>query len=380
MKIKAIITSLVLAVVAGSTLAVGLVASSSSNVKEAKAANKDVFFNISEFGPKYGNNNEYDTQFSVNAFGSDNPTDYPQTWLSVTKVGGYPNVIKVSCDESYTTFIVVRSAQGTTNTWPNDSTESWNQTCNIGRSSSSTNYFWIYGTGEGFGQSYTPIDIKNTSLDVKNGVSTSLYFNYNTQEYGNASMSLNATQEFVITSGSTTYGYSSLDNGCKALFTEGENDYIVVKSTSLYEMYLKPNGTIWAQIDSFTEASTWAEDFVKNVGCTAEANAKPANWDSFASSFNNLSQGGKDTLIGATASNADGASYIQKAAFIHDMCVAKYAGCSVFMKRDGGGSRASSMNPITRSNNTAMIVVACSSVVAISLIATFLLLKKRKEN
>ena len=66
MKIKAIITSLVLAVVAGSTLAVGLTASSNTKVEEAKATSKDVFFNLSEFGLTYqdGDNTE-NCNFSI---------------------------------------------------------------------------------------------------------------------------------------------------------------------------------------------------------------------------------------------------------------------------------------------------------------------------
>ncbi len=359
-----------------SLLAAGVfagVVAGSRNFAKAEAANERIYFNLSEFGPTYDDSGvTKETSFSVWAYGSGSESD---AWIEVHKEGSYSNVFYIDCDDSYATFKVVRAANGVTNTWPNGST-SWNETCAITKSS--YNYFWL-GNDGGMGQSYGPHTIKSATVDIKNGVRISLYYNFTNFQQANVNVSLEAGKQFKINNGGDLYGYSALEEAAKALFTEEEDDYIGVKSTSLYEIYYKESGAIWAQIDSFTEASTWAEDFVEHVGCLSTYDAKPANWDSFAASFALLTNGGKDLLIGATASNANNATYIQQAAFIHDMCVAKYAGCTVFMAREGGGSRAAFMNPIAKTSTTPVIVISIISIISISAVGAFFIIRRRKH-
>lgn len=383
MKLRHLFATLSLAVVAGAGVAAGL--SSGNEAMKAEAANATVYFNFSEFGSTYGDNNEYNTKYFIWAFNSNNSV--ADAWFTASPLSGYPNkVYSISCDESYMGFIAVRASQDAEAGWVDSSAGRWNQTCDITRSSSSKNYFWVWSEGEGkFGNKFTPFEIKTTTLSFLGGANYSMYYDYgysdNPHQYSLTSQSITSSQKFVITQGGNTYGYSDLEDGCKSMFNEEANDYISVKNDSLYAIYLKDSGKIWAQIDSYEEASQWAEKFVKGVGCSSPYNAKPANWDTYAASFATLTNGGKDVLIGATASNANNASYIQQAAFIHDMCVAKYEGCSVFMTREGGGSRA--VVPvnyrITTANNSTIIVVV-ASVITVTSVATFFLLKKKKEN
>ena len=372
MKLRNLFTVLGLAgVAAGAGVAV---LSQAPQVRTAKADNATIYINVSGFGPTYGDNNEYETQFSVWAYGSGTETD---TWTATpTKV--QTGVYSFSCDSSYSKFKVVRSKQGVTDTWPSQSADSWNESPELNRGEYGMNFFKfdfdtvsVYSIFEA-----TKLKFSAGSADYQ------MYYNYVNGEISITNHELTPAMKFKVVRGSTSFGYDELEDGCKSMFNEEADNEISVKNPSVYAIYLKPNGKLWAQIDSNVEAANWAEDFVNNVGCKNTYDGKPANWDTYAGTFASLTDGAKDVLIGAQASNDSGATYVQKAAFIHDMCVAKYEGCSVFMMREGGGSRAINVNrPALSINATGMITtLAVISVISLVAVLSFVIIKKNKQN
>lgn len=378
MKLKNLFTVLGLsAVAAGAGLAV---ANSDKQARVAKAESSSIYFNVSEYGPTYGDQGEFNTKFGVWACGAGEVA--ADAWFESAPVSGYPSIRKITCDAAYTQYVVCRFAADAEMSWETET--KWNQTCDIYEGEEGYNYFWIWSEGKGqFGNKYTPHKIVDTKLHFASGSADySMYYNYNNLEYAITNKDLDPSLKFVVVSNGVTYGYSDLEDN--SLFNEEEGNYISVKNASLFAIYLKPNGKLWAQIDSYEEASNWAKDFVENVGCVSPYNAKPANWDAYAASFATLTDGGKDTLIGAVASNAGTASYIQQAAFIHDLCVAKYEGCSVFMMREGGGSRAieivKTSLPTNVENDSTIAIVAIVAGVSVIALSALLILKKRKHN
>ena len=169
----------------------------------------------------------------------------------------------------------------------------------------------------------------------------------------------------------------------------------MTKATGKYEVYAKPSisesydnstfdGIVWMQLDHVDEAESWAEDFVENVGCLNTYNSKPAKWDEYALDWSaSLTNGAKSCFTEAIASNDEEASFIQQAAFIHDMCVAKYDGCDIFMAYNDGeyhtrGLVLSSNKLINVESNNAILVITFVSIALVS--CGFLAIRRRKEN
>lgn len=381
MKKIAIIASIGLTFAAAGTLTAGLISSNQNGIKDsqvqASGETAVVYFNFNEYGKTDANSNH--TSFSIWAYGG----EVGDSWFRASEVNFDIGVYSIECDKTYTKFRAVRAEKDTWETWPNHST-SYNESGEFYRDSSDKDYCWVWSSNGNYGDQCTWHKTKGTNLNI-NGVAQEMSFNFANNEYGVTNLSLISTDELTITKDGNTYGYSNLED--KSLFNKatGESNAFMPKNPSTYAIYLKDNGTIWAQIDSGVEAATWAEGFVKGVGCAAPYNAAPKNWDTYVGTFATLTDGAKDTLIGATASNEEGATYVQQAAFIHDMCVRKYAGCDVFMKRDGGGSRtvtpSNSINLVENNgNNYTAIIIIAASVAIVSLSAAFIMLKKRKES
>lgn len=385
MKKIAIIASIGLTFAAAGTLTAGLISSNKNETMnsqvQASSETATVYFNLSAFGPTYTENEQVkNTSFSVSAW-SDTTAD--QTWYDVTPVDLSNSIFSITAPVTTKNFIVLRAAEGVKNKWTSEG--AWNQSGTVVRSDVTYDYCWLYDDG-GYCNKGSWKQTAIGKLNV-NGTPRNMSFNFLNNQYYLTEVELTTSDAITISKGETTFGYSHLEAGCKALFNEGASNAFSAKNGSLYAFYLKEDngGTIWAQIDSGVEAATWAEGFVKGVGCAAPYNAAPKNWDTYAGTFATLTDGAKDTLIGATASNEEGATYVQQAAFIHDMCVRKYAGCDVFMKRDGGGSRtvtpSNSINLVENNgNNYTAIIIIVASVAVVSLSAAFIMLKKRKES
>lgn len=246
------------------------------------------------------------------------------------------------------------------------------------------------------------------NIDVKSGSDSDVALTYNgVKQFENKSVTLTAGTTFTIEDTLGT-AITTGETGAGSAFTDGYieydsvNEVFVVKESGTYEVYAKPNvvedsgaaafnGTVWMQIDSDTEAAIWAEDFVENVGCKEEYNAKPDNWDRYAADSGeyswsaNLTNGAKAKFIEATASRTG--TWVEKAAFIHDLCVSKYEGCDVFMKYNDGEDHSRLITNIglvgTNVSNdfTAMIaVVSIIALVSISAVTVLVIVKKRKHN
>ena len=208
-------------------------------------------------------------------------------------------------------------------------------------------------------------DIKmNYNLETGEYVATEVYFD--NEEY------------FLIKQGENTYGADSILEW--TYFGDGENNTIRMLDSGTYYIYFTSDLEIYAEPDPHLEADNWAIDFVQNVGCdNPDEEYGPINWDWYSSSFYNLSDGAKDIFVEAAASNEQGATFIEQAAFIHDLCVVKY-GLTVFMYRDGGGSRSPSYsisNSKVESDSTSIVVIIAATL-SITTLFGLVIFKKSK--
>lgn len=197
-------------------------------------------------------------------------------------------------------------------------------------------------------------------------------------EYVASEVYLGDSEYFLIRQGNELYGAEAVQDW--SLFGDGENNTIRMLESGTYNIYLTSDCFIYATADPYLEADTWATDFVQNVGCdNSDPDYGPSGWDWYSSDFQNLSDDAKDILIDAIASNDSTATYIEQAAFIHDLCVNKY-GLTIFMYRDGGGSRSIYI-PYSQNDmnfNSAALIITIASFTAVTTLLVLLVIKKHK--
>ena len=213
-------------------------------------------------------------------------------------------------------------------------------------------------------------------------------YNLETSEYYIENINLSNSQQFYISSGLDIYGFSSLDSNSYDYCYEGELipgtldlGYIGVSEYSSYNIYFYADGdnSIIRVTSPTLEAEKWAREFEDNVGCTEPFNEKPTGWDWYSENFAYLSEEAKSIFVDAVASNDQTATVIQRAAFIHDMCVAKYDECSVFMYNEHG-SRSILINN-TNANyefNISALVITIISVTSTLTLLGLVFFKKNK--
>ena len=206
-------------------------------------------------------------------------------------------------------------------------------------------------------------------------------------------ISLTTGMKFDIVRDSAYYYHSDYieDGGAVGTYFQknGTGD-ASVKKGGTFEVYVKiKSNNVWTQVSSATEADTWAAGFVDGLDCAAPYNVAPSNWSTFATSYSGLTAGAKNIMYSAEGSNEVGASNVEKAAFMYDMCVAKYASCksNKFMVNSSDTPRSAAVGPQIASplmdndnNNSIIIVVAVISVTVLAAIGGYFLFRSRKED
>ena len=175
-------------------------------------------------------------------------------------------------------------------------------------------------------------------------------------------------------------------NAIQNAFYEGEDNYVGVSLKETYSIYFyfDEEGAHIKPANPFLEAEKWADEtFFEFIKCSEDYSDAPGGWEYCANSFrDSLTDEAKDLFIEAVASVDVGASSIQRAAFIHDLCVSKYVECYVFMQRDDGGSRSSLITRANSNNvefNSVALIITVASVTSITLLLTLLVIKKHKK-
>ena len=231
--------------------------------------------------------------------------------------------------------------------------------------------------------SLTGVDAASNPVDIV------LPYNGGVQFQKEITLETGTVFEFKDTLGNTVdsmeEGVGSALTGGYVTYNESTKKFTVVNGGD-YEIYVKPaDGTVWMQLDSASEAEAWAEDFVKNVGCLETHDAAPAKWGTYAASWAaNLTNGAKFIFTEATASNTG--TYVEKAAFIHDMCVKKYDSCTTFMTYNDGTehSRAGAVSVMNVNNYTVnsdgMLFAAIAAGVSMVTVGGFFLLRRKHQN
>ena len=198
-------------------------------------------------------------------------------------------------------------------------------------------------------------------------------------------------EKFIIKYDEKDYGYHCLDDDYSHLFYE-QDEYICAYYDSTYSIffYENPNPNdeddLWrirvVLEDPDLEAELWAEAFIdedSGLECSETYDQAPNNWESFANSFAELSEEAKDIFIQALASNEPTASAIQKSAFMHDMCVAKYD-FLVFMYNNSGSRQAFITNQSHNIDfNYSALIITIVSVVSVTTLLALIVFKKSKS-
>ena len=222
---------------------------------------------------------------------------------------------------------------------------------------------------------------------IRNGDEREMYYNDETFEWFIQDVELDAQQEFVVEYNSNTYGHDCFDyEAIQNAFYEGEDNYVGVSLKETYSIYFyfDEEGAHIKPANPFLEAEKWADEtFFEFIKCSEDYSDAPGGWEYCANSFrDSLTDEAKDLFIEAVASVDVGASSIQRAAFIHDLCVSKYVECYVFMQRDDGGSRSSLITRANSNNvefNSVALIITVASVTSITLLLTLLVIKKHKK-
>ena len=221
---------------------------------------------------------------------------------------------------------------------------------------------------------------------IRNGDELEMNYNDETFEWYIQDVELDASEEFIINYDDILYGAEYFDfDVIGQTFYGGEDSYIGVYEAGTYNFYFIFNDSdsnIRPEVDPTMEAERWAIDFLDNLNCSDTYDEAPSNWGEWADNFQTfLSDGAKDLFVEAVASIDSGATIIQKAAYIHDLCVSKYEDCNVFMYYEGG----SRSYLITRTNsnniefNSVALIITVASVTSITLLLTLLVIKKHKK-
>ena len=294
--------------------------------------------------------------------------------------------------ETGTQFHLVRYPSGHSDT-PDWDNSNWGRYDNIGFCQ--VIYFWANG---GSFQNQA----KNYVNSAGSANNTRLSFNKfssNVECYVK-DVQIAAGEQFTIKFNNTDY--SKLKNGVKSSFFTVVSSKIVCHASGMYDLYFDTNTKeLWVQEDAQAQANAWATEFLTGVGCDAEYKSAPSNWSRYAETDPtkdvggyswsiNLTNGAKELFVNADVSGdwewAAG-TVVEKAAYIHDMCVRKYAECSVFMSytdEHGTHTRSASVVNIPNTfgaesdNNVFTMVIALVTVVSLTAVGGFFFLKKKK--
>ena len=215
-------------------------------------------------------------------------------------------------------------------------------------------------------------------------------------------VTLAAGDKFKFTDGTNWYGFSNIKTGSPLYaFLEADvSDNIVVKTgkggvfTFYVDINIDPEAdtsenpeadkAIWVTNDDYVALDTWARGFMVNEDL---CNGTGHEWSEYATSYAALDASVR-ALFAAnkTDAKADGASYIEKAAYRYEYGVA-VKGQTAFAEAqrpyDGFKDKYSTalgLFHVEQKTNVTAIVVATVSLGAIAAAAGFVFLRKKRNN
>ena len=177
--------------------------------------------------------------------------------------------------------------------------------------------------------------------------------------------------------------YGSTNGTSFSTSIAGTNDVYDLTGYTYVKIMKNGSGAAYcASIDfEFLTSSDWADDFLANIGCTANGSKEPTgDWEAFESSYEVLLSADKTILQGATG-NVSGTN-IEQAVRLYDYIIGKYGTTNYndFIGRNPSKlGYNSSIFAITNSGSmTALIVI--TSLASVTAIGAFVFIKKRKED
>lgn len=379
MKIKAIIASLGLTLTATGALTAGLVSSKNNSVKQTKAtivASGNTFISLAQtddnndwvkvaakFAIYYWDNNSDNNGWSEFATATEDSKTY---------------VAHYALDFQPTDMKLVRiNPSAEAPSWSAD----WGQSGNQGfhdaicyKAQESATWSDNFSSTSGLSSDFVLDNFKESST---NG--------WHNESYKKA-VSFAENDTFKIEDDSVEYGSFSLDSAISGAFV-ADNGSIKCVIPGSYDIYFNHTShSLWIQANADSAAENYASYFMTAFTCD-DGESEPSfkegiTWSSLSSKYT-----AEITTEGARAkfANADP----EQDRDIFDRMIARYKavithwGTTKYSDFIGRGYKAPNESNTMKSvsqNNSVAIIVASTSVVAISLVAAFLLLKKRKEN
>lgn len=381
----------------GSAVTLGVVANNDTNkVQQAEAAStftvgQTLFLNPSS------NWKQNNARFAAYFFGSNG-----DTWESMSTNDFSPLYQCNVPSGSWTNVIFCRmNGSATANNWNNK----WNQTGNLNPGNGDV--FKIPASGwDSFSDSGNWSNLNTTySWDIKSSVETdgtwtntnSLTLSYKNDgdgaQFYSTAVDLKAGQQFKIcrTTDNKWFGSNKFENGTnsavqRGYISLGNNDanVSVLKDISM-ELYVKVHaGTVWTQVSSEAEATAWAQTFLNDTNSICSNGGTSANhlsalqaiWADLKSSFEGMTLGAKHIIDAGTA-NATVTDAHDR--YVHIM--SRYGGESGLEAFEDGPALATrTMLQVINKNTTRSIIILVASIIALSSVGTFFLLRrKRKE-
>lgn len=215
-----------------------------------------------------------------------------------------------------------------------------------------------------------------------------------------ASISLTTTADNVTLKAATLYNgtttmnyYGELEPGYNSQFIGNDSSgNIQLKKAGTYELYLKSDRKVWAQVSSATEANEYALTFLSTISCTNTSTTFSMNaWNTVGSEttsmeykFSQLTTGAKNVLKGASA-NPSG-SNVEQCIARYERVLYKYGygeGDSKyhdFMERKPATISGSTIIPniIDDKTTNATLATVIITIVSLAAVGGFFFLRKKK--
>lgn len=216
-----------------------------------------------------------------------------------------------------------------------------------------------------------------------------------------ASFTLTTSVDDVVLKAATLYNgtstmnyYGELEPGYNTNFIGNDSSgNIQLKKAGTYELYLKSNRKVWAQVSSATEADSYAQTFLSSITCTSDSTTFAINvWNKVGSAttsmeykFEHLTTGAQNVLKGATPSESGSNVEQCMARYIRILSKYGYGESGPYHDFMGKaparlGSGAILLNSIVSGSSGTMIAIIAISSVSIAAIGGYFLLRKKKND
>ena len=412
MKLRHLFATLSLAIVAGAGVAAGL---SSGNAQKAKA-----YFD----GGRYvylktdvGNWNQAAARFSVYYFDvSKNNKGWIDMALYDSSLSIYEAKLPANASNDWTIIFCRMNPHYGTNQWNTDQENDhvWNQTGDLSTDEGreyykiSPNGGYPGDTGEWLEPYYGSRNFTwylETSTDgFQTSNRTEVPFAVSGRKGESyLSVSLTAGTEFkFVRSDDLVLDWDNrvepennptMAHGGIVASTDSDGNFRA-KSSSSYELFVKPNGTIWIQSDATEDAKTFASGFKSAIegNCpydysSSQTTGKTASdlvnaWKNQSIAYNDLTEGAKEVLESATTSSAGSLADFAR---VYDYVYGHYAGVREAQNGGNFANRTVSIvanlsNPIAQlgAENSYTSIIAIIGAVSLVAIGGFFFIRRKR--